>query len=224
MFSPEEQQIEICLLKSNLEKIEDDIVVQNSALPNLDAENEQKYRDTMTALRIARSLNAERERLNQENVKLTARRMQLKRQCEAITKELEVARGKRSGLVDLLKREEQEMELQICNYEDSLRAKAHRFRTSCNYYNELEIENEMKKVNATIAELQNEMKNRQCVVEELKNQLDALHPDVPENLLEIIGKTELEEELNNVIKKLEVLTEQRMQLLNSHNTDAVVNQ
>ncbi|XP_052755308.1 uncharacterized protein LOC113509884 isoform X2 [Galleria mellonella] len=134
MFSPEEQQIEICLLKSNLEKIEDDIVVQNSALPELDAENEQKYRDTMTALRIARSLNSESERLNQKNVKLTARRMQLKRQCDDITTALETARGKRSDLVDLLKREEQEMELQICNYEDSLRAMANRFRTTSNYY------------------------------------------------------------------------------------------
>ncbi|KAL0880203.1 hypothetical protein ABMA27_002666 [Loxostege sticticalis] len=80
MFSQEEQQIEICLLKTNLEKIGDDLCAQNSAMPALDAENEQKYRETMAALRVARSLNAERERLNLENVKLTAKRMQLKRQ------------------------------------------------------------------------------------------------------------------------------------------------
>ncbi|XP_026749112.2 structural maintenance of chromosomes protein 2-like isoform X1 [Galleria mellonella] len=218
MFSPEEQQIEICLLKSNLEKIEDDIVVQNSALPELDAENEQKYRDTMTALRIARSLNSESERLNQKNVKLTARRMQLKRQCDDITTALETARGKRSDLVDLLKREEQEMELQICNYEDSLRAMANRFRTTSNYYNEIETKNKMNEVEDEITELENEIKNRQLVAEELRNQLESLRSDVPENILEIIGKTELEEKLNNVMKKLETLTVQRTRLHNSLET------
>lgn len=30
MFKPEEQQVEICLLKSNLEQIENDLVVQVS--------------------------------------------------------------------------------------------------------------------------------------------------------------------------------------------------
>ncbi|KAM3965025.1 uncharacterized protein ACR2FA_000922 [Aphomia sociella] len=254
MFSPEEQQIEICLLKSNLEKIEDDLIVQNSALPALDAENEQKYRDTMTALRIARSLNAEKERLDQENVRLTAKRMQLKQQCQDITTALERARGKRSELVDLLKSEEQEMELQIRNYESSLKEKAHRFRTTSNYYNssaprvrlsgykssllplelsytvrdirdltsfleplnETAMNNEVEELNNTLTELQNDMNNRQSVVNELKSQLDALHPDVPENILDLIGKYQLEEKLKVVKMKLETLSDQRKNILNSH--------
>lgn len=44
---------------------------QRSALPALDAENEQKYRETMTALRVTRSLNTEIERLKLENGLLT---------------------------------------------------------------------------------------------------------------------------------------------------------
>ncbi|CAH0720036.1 unnamed protein product, partial [Brenthis ino] len=113
MFSPEEQQIGICLLKSNLEEIEHDLIAQRSAIPTLDAENEQKYRETMAALRVARSYNVEIERLKFENVKLTAKRMQLKRQCEEITDALENARSTRIELDISLKREVQEMELEM---------------------------------------------------------------------------------------------------------------
>ncbi|XP_063826502.1 protein Daple-like [Ostrinia nubilalis] len=186
MFSPEEQQIEICLLKSNLEKIGDDLLVQNSAMPALDAENEQKYRETMSALRVARSLNAERERLNLENVKLTAKRMQLKRQCDDITKTLERARANRDDLAGSLKREEQEMELLIRKYEDSLREKAERFRKTSSFYNEDEMKAELEKANNSIKDLEDEMMNHQNIVDELKRTLDELQAEVPENLLAIL--------------------------------------
>lgn len=42
---------------------------KRSAIPALDAENEQKYQETMAALRTTRSLNAEVERLKQESGK-----------------------------------------------------------------------------------------------------------------------------------------------------------
>ncbi|XP_013190513.1 uncharacterized protein LOC106134914 [Amyelois transitella] len=209
MFSPEEQQIEICLLKSNLERIGDDLVVQNSALPALDAENEQKYRETMTALRIARSLNAEKERLNQENVRLTAKRMQLKRQCDGITSSLEKARQCRGELADSLKREEQDAEALIRKYEDTLRDKANRFRRTRSYYNEEETRNEIDKVNNVVIELENEKKNLQAAVEELKRQLEALEPAVPENLLEILEKPKLEETVNLLSQKYKELYAQR---------------
>lgn len=43
------------------------IQLQRTAIPSLDAENEQKYRETMAALRVARSYNVETERLKLEN-------------------------------------------------------------------------------------------------------------------------------------------------------------
>ncbi|CAG9787751.1 unnamed protein product [Diatraea saccharalis] len=212
MFSPEEQQIEICLLKSNLEKIGDDLLVQNSALPALDAENEQKYRETMTALQVARSLNAERERLNLENVKLTAKRMQLKRQCEDITKELETARENRNRLTDLLKQDEKYIDQLIGNYEDSLRKKADRFRETSSFYNEDLMRLEIEKVNNTINELQADKTNREKVVENLKVKLNSLEPDVPEDLLKILGKIELEEKIIEIAKKYEALCDRQKQL------------
>ncbi|CAK1585420.1 unnamed protein product [Parnassius mnemosyne] len=113
MFSPEEQQIEICLLKTNLDEIENDLVVQRSVLPELDAENEEKYRETMTALHVARALNTELEHLKLESMRLTAKRIQLKNQCEDITKSLEKARENRIELENLLKEEERDIELQM---------------------------------------------------------------------------------------------------------------
>ncbi|XP_072932988.1 uncharacterized protein [Epargyreus clarus] len=113
MFSPEDQQIEICLLKSNLEEIENGLIVQHSALPALEVENELKYRETMTALRVVRSLNSQIEQLKQESVRLTAKRMQLKRQCEDISRELERARTNRNDLENLLKQEEHDTEQEM---------------------------------------------------------------------------------------------------------------
>lgn len=93
MYSPEKNQIAICLLKSNLEEIENELVahvslyvccwqmfyllhinkliyLQRSTWPELDAENEQKFRDSMKALRATRTLSVEIERLKQENGEL----------------------------------------------------------------------------------------------------------------------------------------------------------
>ncbi|XP_030025485.2 uncharacterized protein LOC115444015 [Manduca sexta] len=186
MFSPQEQQIEICLLKSNLEDIENNLVLQRSALPALDAENEQKYRETMTALRITRSLNTEIERLKMENVRLTAKRMQLKRQSEDVSKSLENARENRSELTNLLTEEEREIESQIRQYEDSLQEKADRFRKTRGFYNEEEVTKETEKIFAKITELEEELTRRKDVVDELKLELNAVQPEVPENLLDIL--------------------------------------
>lgn len=45
-------------------------------MPELDAENEQQYRETMVALRVSRAQNDEIERLKQENGKPSTDRKQ----------------------------------------------------------------------------------------------------------------------------------------------------
>ncbi|XP_075975721.1 uncharacterized protein LOC142976319 [Anticarsia gemmatalis] len=214
MFRPEEQQVEICLLKSNLEEIENDLVLQRSALPALDAENEQKYRETMTALRVTRSLNIEIERLKLENVRLTAKRMQLKRQSDDITKSLERARENRSELTELLKQEEQETELQIRQYEDTLEEISERFRKTRGFYNEDEINIETEKVNAIITGLEDELGKRQSMADELKRQLDMLRPEIPEDLLTSMGKADLDSKVEELNEKYQALIKKRDSILN----------
>ncbi|XP_026734097.1 uncharacterized protein LOC113498316 [Trichoplusia ni] len=213
MFKPEEQQVEICLLKSNLEQIENDLVVQRSALPALDAENEQKYRETMTALRVTRSLNTEIERLKLENVRLTAKRMQLTRQSDDITKSVERARENHAELTESMKQETRDTELLIRQYEDSLQEIADRFRKTHNYYNEEEVNAETEKVNTTILDLEEEIQKRQCMVDEFKQQLNQLQPDLPEDLLVIMGKLELDKNVKDLTEKYDLLVEQRNLLL-----------
>ncbi|CAG9562519.1 unnamed protein product [Danaus chrysippus] len=113
MYSPKKQQIEICLLKYGLEEIENNLIQQRSAIPALDDENEKKYRETLTALRTARSLNEEMERLKQENVRLTARRMQVKRQADDVTEALQQARDRRNSLEQETRKEEHDTELHV---------------------------------------------------------------------------------------------------------------
>ncbi|XP_047531386.1 trichohyalin-like [Vanessa atalanta] len=186
MFSPADQQVEICLLKSNLEEIENDLVAQRSAMPALDAENEKKYRETMTALRVARSLNTEIERLKQESVRLTAKRMQLKRQSEEVSEALERARLNRSELEDLLKQEERDTELGIRRYEDTLRELADRFRKSRSLYNEEEMNTKQEVAKETNSKLLNEETALRREVSELKKELSDVQADVPEDILSIM--------------------------------------
>ncbi|XP_026489786.1 coiled-coil domain-containing protein 158-like [Vanessa tameamea] len=213
MFSPADQQVEICLLKSNLEEIENDLVAQRSAIPALDAENEQKYRETMTALRVARSLNTEIERLKQESVRLTAKRMQLKRQSEEVSGALERARLNRSELEDSLKQEERDTELGIRRYEDTLRELADRFRKSRSLYNEEEMNTKQEVAKETNSKLLNEETALRREVSELKKELSDVQADVPEDILSIIGQIELEKKLKSLSAQCDSLRSERDYLL-----------
>ncbi|KAF9808150.1 hypothetical protein SFRURICE_008653 [Spodoptera frugiperda] len=213
MFRPEDQQVEICLLKSNLEEIENELVIQRSALPALDAENEQKYRETMAALRVTRSLNTEIERLKLENVRLTAKRMQLKRQSDDITKSLARAREDQNELANSVKQEAEATELIIRQYEDLLEEISNRFRNTRGYYNEEEINKETENINTTITQLTDELEKRQSMADELKSQLNMIVPAVPEDILTIFGKQELEDKMKELSEKLEALIEKRKILL-----------
>ncbi|KAH9631231.1 hypothetical protein HF086_013278 [Spodoptera exigua] len=169
MFRPEEQQVEICLLKSNLEEIENELVIQRSALPALDAENEQKYRETMTALRVTRSMNTEIERLKLENdvsMKICWKRLQIGSET----------------LVDIT-------------------------------YNEEEINKQTEKNNITIKQLTEELEKRQEMVDELKTQLNMIQPAVPEDILAVFGKQDLDNKIKELSDKLEALIEKRKPLL-----------
>ncbi|XP_011562467.2 uncharacterized protein LOC105392535 [Plutella xylostella] len=215
MLAPEDQQIEICLLKSNLEEIENDLVVQRTALPTLDVESEQQYRETMNALRIARTINSEVERLKQENVRLIAKRMQLKRQCEEAALAVENSRENRDNLLQMLTLEDKEEEELIRKYEDSLRDKAERFRKARVFYNEEEMNKEIEGIEATNADLLKEVGARERAVDQMYLQLDAVTPDVPNNILDIVGKSELEMKLKELTDECGGLEEKRSQLQKS---------
>ncbi|XP_045449617.1 tropomyosin-like [Melitaea cinxia] len=218
MFSPEKQQVEICLLKSNLEEIENDLVAQRSAIPALDAENEQKYRETITALREARALNTKIEDLKQENVRLTAKRMQLKRQSEEVSEKLERARRDRSVLEELLKQEERDTEVEIRKYEDTLRELANMFRSSRAFYNEDEVTNELETIKEMNLSFVNEEKKLQFNVSELKRELTSLQSDVPEDILAIIGQTGLEKKIKSLTEQCETLNSKRDYILKNQSS------
>ncbi|XP_047990716.1 uncharacterized protein LOC125229818 [Leguminivora glycinivorella] len=205
MLSPEDQQVQICLLKSNLEEIESSLVVQRSALPELDEENERQYRETMTALKVSRAQNEQIERLKQENVRLTAKRTQLKHQCEGLAEALQAARDTRARVTGLIKDEERAEESYIRTYEDSLQNKAERFRQTRSFYDETQMTRDFEEVNKTISEFESEVARRQQIVGELKNKLGTMTPGIPEDLPVIMGKMELAEKLKLLMKNTEDL-------------------
>ncbi|CAB3254785.1 unnamed protein product [Arctia plantaginis] len=222
MFKPEEQQVQICLLKSHLEEIENDLVLQHSALPALDAENERKYRETMTALKVARSLNIEIERLKLENVRLTAKRMQLKRQSDDLSKSIEKARATQSELTELLKKEEQETKLQVPVETNSVAIHAglspvnsHR----CAQDKE-EVNKETEKINIVTLKLENLLQKRQIIIDELKQQLNMLQPDIPEDILELFLKKDLDTQVKELTEKYEGLLQKRNLIADKKNDGA----
>ncbi|XP_038214305.1 uncharacterized protein LOC119834092 [Zerene cesonia] len=204
MFSPEEQQMQICLLKSNLEEVENDIVVTRSAMPSLDAENEQKYHKTMNALRISRSLNTEIERLKLENVQLTAKRMQLKRQCETVSAALERAQEHR-GLLDESLRQEQGYRI--------LPTISQHVPNPLSDYNEDEINNETEMIKNIIAELEADEVRRQDDVRKLQLDVEELRANIPEDILNFIGKQEVEEKIKALTDEIETLKSKKEHLL-----------
>ncbi|XP_063622282.1 uncharacterized protein LOC134794402 [Cydia splendana] len=205
MLSPEDQQVQICLLKSNLEEIESSLVVQRAALPELDEENEKQYRETMVALKVSRAQNEQIERLKQENVRLTAKRTQLKHQCEGLAEALQAARESRARLIDLISDEERTDESNIRAYEDSLGNKAERFRQTRSFYDEEQMTREYEEVNKTNSELESEATRRQQIAGELKKKLETMKPEVPDNLPVAMGKMELGEKLKLLMKRSEDL-------------------
>ncbi|KAJ2951097.1 hypothetical protein O0L34_g5480 [Tuta absoluta] len=218
MFSPEKSQVEICLLKSNLEEIENELLVQRSAWPKFDAENEQKFRESLNAVKASRALSVEIEKVTQENVRLVAKRMHLKMQSEEMAKSLEKAREDCSDIENSSHREKQEMELLVRQYEDLLREKTARFRETRAFFNESEMNREIEKVQELKSDLEQQLEARQNAVEAMKRQLENLTPVVPENLLDIIGKHELDAKVMSLSKKCDVLQKKRDDIMtNSHN-------
>ncbi|XP_045499301.1 uncharacterized protein LOC123696950 [Colias croceus] len=213
MFSPEEQQMQICLLKSNLEEVENDIVVTKSAMPSLDAENEQKYHKTLNALRISRSLNTEIERLKLENVQLTAKRMQLKKQCEAMSASVDKSRDHRVMLETEVRREQACVESEIRKYEDTLSEIAQRFRQTRAFANEEEINNEIEMIKNITIELEAEEACRQDDVRKLQFEIEELSTGVPEDILNVIGKQEAEEKIKALTDEIEALTSKKEHLV-----------
>ncbi|XP_063534663.1 uncharacterized protein LOC134744684 [Cydia strobilella] len=220
MLSPEDQQVQICLLKSNLEEIENSLVVQRSSQPELDEENEKKYRETMVALKVSRAQNEQIEWLKQENARLTAKRTQLKHQCEGLAVALEATRESRARLIDLISDEERADESKIRAYEDSLGNKAERFRQTQSFYDEEQMTRKFEEVNKTNFELESEVTRRQQIVGELKKKLETMKPEVPENLPVAMGKMELAEELKLVMKRTEDL---RLKVNNLKKKESCVN-
>ncbi|KAI5646004.1 hypothetical protein NE865_01897 [Phthorimaea operculella] len=218
MFSPEKSQVEICLLKSNLEEIENELLVQRSAWPKFDAENEQKFRESLNAVKASRALSVEIEKLTQENVRLVAKRMHLKMQSEEMAKSLEKVREDCSDIENSSNSEKQEIELLVRQYEDLLREKTARFRETRAFFNESEMNREIEKVNEIKSDLEQQVADRRNTVEAMKRQLENLTTDVPENLLDIIGKNELEDKVKSLSKKCDALQKKRNDnTTNGHN-------
>ncbi|XP_049872887.1 uncharacterized protein LOC126371614 [Pectinophora gossypiella] len=217
MFTAEKNQVEICLLKSNLEEIENELVVQRSAWPKFDAENEQKFRESLSAVRVSRALCVEIENLNQENVRLVAKRMYLKMQSEDLAKSLEKAREEYNDMSVAYNQENRETELLIREYEGLLREKTTRFRQTRACFNEKEMTRETETIDDANLELETEIANRRSVVEEMKRQLDELAPNVPEDLLIIVGKKQLDDEVKFLSEKNDALQKAGNDLLKKLN-------
>ncbi|VVD03283.1 unnamed protein product [Leptidea sinapis] len=129
-------------------------LIQESSIPTLGAEYEHKLKETLSALRNPRSLNNEIERLTQENMQLSAQRMQLKQQCEDMNGRLARARAAQSELVTSLQQDEQDIDIEVRKYEDTLRGVADQFRQHRAYINKDEVKSNIEMMKNSMSELE----------------------------------------------------------------------
>ncbi|CAH2241789.1 jg16351 [Pararge aegeria aegeria] len=187
MTSPEERQVSICMRKYNLEEIENEFVTHHlSAFPFLEEENKQHTLKILNALREARSVNAEIKLLKQENGLLTSQRARLQRKCNEITKMVEKINEESLELEQLIRQEEIDSSLDICQYEAELGEIINKCRQYANIYNEELIRGETEKANNILSDLVAEEKIRRIEVAEINNALCDMKTDVPENICEIM--------------------------------------
>ncbi|XP_013173136.1 PREDICTED: cingulin-like [Papilio xuthus] len=199
--SQQNNQMKICVLKSNLEEIGNELIIQNSTIPALDDENECKYRETMGVVQVLRAITTEIEIQNEESSKLTAKRRQLQLNCEEMTKSINKELEIRNKNENQLQQVENEIEEKIRSYEALLREKADRFRKMHNVYDEIEMKKQLETVNEDLIKITTEEGKQQNVVKDLEKELAAIVPDLPDNILSILRKTELENKLKTLTDK-----------------------
>ncbi|KPJ19804.1 hypothetical protein RR48_07403 [Papilio machaon] len=159
-------QIKICVLKSNLEEIGNELIIQNSTIPALDDENECKYRETMGVVQVLRAITTEIELQKEESSKLTAKRRQLQLNCEEMTKSINKALETRNENENQLQQVENEIELKM--------------------YDEVEMKKQLEMVNDNLIKITTEEAKQQNVVKVLEKELSSIVPDLPDNILAIL--------------------------------------
>ncbi|XP_045536045.1 uncharacterized protein LOC106713523 [Papilio machaon] len=191
-------QIKICVLKSNLEEIGNELIIQNSTIPALDDENECKYRETMGVVQVLRAITIEIELQKEESSKLSAKRRQLQLNCEEMTKSINKVLETRNEHENQLQQVENDIEQKIRSYEALLHEKADRFRKMHNVYDEVEMKKQLEMVNDNLIKITTEEAKQQNVVKELEKELSSIVPDLPDNILAILRKPELENKLKTL--------------------------
>ncbi|XP_013138066.1 PREDICTED: uncharacterized protein LOC106102985 [Papilio polytes] len=197
----QDNQIKICVLKSNLEEIGKELIIQNSTIPSLDEDNESKYREAMEVVQVLRAINIEIELQKEENSRLTAKRRQLQINCEEMTKSINRALEIRNENETLLQQIENVIDQKIRSYEALLREIADRFRKMYNVYNETEMKKQLEMIDDDLNKNKAEESKMYILVKELEMELSSIVPDLPNNILDILRKTALEDKLKTLIEK-----------------------
>ncbi|XP_047524661.1 uncharacterized protein LOC125062651 [Pieris napi] len=221
MLSPEEPQLKIYMLKAGLDETKNTLLSQTDVLLSIEEESEQLSEENKKVLRESHALNAKVESLKLENVRLSAKRIIIMQQCEEATTCLDRTKENRDLIFQQIKDELTNSEIMLRQYEDHLFEIAERYRKNPVYGNEEAIKIETEKMKETISELEHEEAKHQNIVELLQRELDSFGTSIPEDILDIVGKRDLEEKINAINAEVETLTQKKDNLLTCHGNMAL---
>ncbi|CAK1555107.1 unnamed protein product [Leptosia nina] len=113
MLSPEELQVEVCHVLTNLSEITAEITDQESTIVSVKDDHVEKRKEVEGAVKEAKIVNEEKERLKADNVRLTAKRIQLTRQCKDAQARLDRALESQKELLRRQQVEEDAIEAEV---------------------------------------------------------------------------------------------------------------
>ncbi|XP_022122555.2 ERC protein 2-like [Pieris rapae] len=221
MLSPEDQQFKIYMLKAGLDETKNALLSQTDVLLSIEEDSEQLSEENKKVLRELHTLNAKLESMKLENVRLSAKRIIIMKECEEATTCLERTKEKRDLLLQQIKDELTNSEIMLRQYEDQLFEIAEKYRKTPVFGNEEAIKTETEKMKITISELENEEAKHQNIVQLLQRELDSFGTTIPEDIFDIVGKRDLEEKINALNAEVEALTKKNDNLLPCHGNIAL---
>ncbi|XP_047523648.1 uncharacterized protein LOC125062103 [Pieris napi] len=142
-------------------------------------------------------------------------------QCEEATTCLDRTKENRDLIFQQIKDELTNSEIMLRQYEDHLFEIAERYRKNPVYGNEEAIQIETEKMKETISELEHEEAKHQNIVQLLQRELDSFGTSIPEDILDIVGKRDLEEKINAINAEVAALTQKKDNLLTCHGNMAL---
>ncbi|XP_045783801.1 uncharacterized protein LOC123879997 isoform X1 [Maniola jurtina] len=205
MSSSNETQISTVLLEYSLEEIKQTFDNHHLLALELDENIRRQYDETREALREACSVNDALKALKEETAGLKINLEGCQCECRDLDEMIKTIGEENEELERLYKQEQMAVDIDITEYKEKMCEIFEKFRQFADVYDEDKMTLRTEEASKVLLNLLAETERLEEENNQLKNTLENMDPEIPENILEIVGKTELEKKLVDLQKLHAVL-------------------